>query len=488
MRRPKSSLAITSLLFVALLYWGAIAPVASVFAAQSTAAESVFEILPYVQLGDAVDSTTLDMCWGTKAKGAFKLEYKQDGEENYRSAEPLEQSLYARPALRFFVCKLSSLKSDSEIDYKIVRDGNLVFEGSCKSRPSADKGFKAVLLGDIAGGADGVGTLLPKISGQHADLLVFTGDLVAPLGSSANYVQKFFPSLSGVKSSSGSLLSEMISVACPGDRDLSCDKYDPDHDNRRLDVNEGGMAFFSLWKLPLNGPGKPGEKNTPVATGSAVQVQELINHAGKSYPTSANYSFDFGLSHWLVLDGNAYVDWRDEKWQKWVRDDLAASSKKWKFVVMHQPGFSSDTSYGEEQRMRFLSPLFEQGGVSIVFSGHSNSYQRSMPMHFTVAESQDLDRESKLGFVYGKFKLDRNFDSDSKNRPDGVIYVISGGGGAEPRAERRIQDDMTRWQPFTKKFFCANNSFTVLDVQDTELVMKQVSEDGSVVDSVKIAR
>jgi len=155
---------------------------------------------------------------------------------------------------------------------------------------------------------------------------------------------------------------------------------------------------------------------------------------------------------------------------------------------MHQPGFSSDTSYGEEQRMRFLSPIFEQGGVSIVFSGHSNSYQRSMPIHFTVAESQDLDRESKLGFVYGKFKLDRNFDGDSKNHPDGVIYVISGGGGAEPRAERRIQDDMTRWQPFTKKFFCATNSFTVLNVQNSELEMKQVAEDGSVIDSVKIVR
>jgi hypothetical protein len=217
-------------------------------------------------------------------------------------------------------------------------------------------------------------------------------------------------------------------------------------------------------------------------------VEDFISKAGKSYPAGANFSFDWGDSHWLVLDGNAYVNWQDNEWRNWVRDNLAASKKLWKFAVIHQPGFSSDPNHGEEQHMRLLCDLFEQGGVDIVFSGHSNSYQRSCPLHFALSASQDSDRESKLGFVYGKFKLDRNFDGENKNHPDGVIYIVSGGGGAEPHAERRIQDDMTRWQPFTKKFFCESDSFTFMDVNGKKLVLKQVSENGTIVDSIKITK
>jgi hypothetical protein len=391
--------------------------------------------------------------------------------------------MYAKPDLHYYVAKLSGLRPDRDIDYRISKDGKPYFEATAKARPADSSELRIALLGDIASGGKGFDGFVRQIAEAKPELLMLTGDLAQPNGTAGRYTDNFFPILNA-----DGLLSHTVTAVCPGDRDISADKYDAEHDSRTLDTALGGMSYFCLWQQPLNGPGKSGGKNIPVVSGSAPHVEDFLSKAGKSYPASANYSFDWGNSHWLVLDGGAYVNWRDNDWRNWVREDLASCKKQWKFAVIHQPGFSSDTNHGEEQRMRYLCDLFEQNNVDIVFSAHSNSYQRSCPLHFTLSSEQDTDRESKIGFVYGKFKLDRSFNGDTQTHPDGVIYVITGGGGAEPQAERRIQDDTTRWQPFTKKFYSETNSFTSLDIDGRNLLLKQITSDGKVVDSIKISK
>src|ERR1700676_5452325 len=101
-----------------------------------------------------------------------------------------------------------------------------------------------------------------------------------------------------------------------------------------------------------------------------------------------NFSFDWGNSHWTVIDSNDYVDWNDPVLRKWVTDDLhKAKGKKWRFVAFHHPGFNSSKAHFNDQWMRSLSAIFEQEHVDIVFAGHVHNYQRSFPMTFQIAES-----------------------------------------------------------------------------------------------------
>ena len=132
----------------------------------------------------------------------------------------------------------------------------------------------------------------------------------------------------------------------------------------------------------------------------------------------ANFSLDYGNAHWTVLDANATVDWTDRELQEWVASDLAAAKgATWRFVSFHQPGFNSSKTHFNEQYMRTLSPIFEEGKVDVVFNGHVHNYQRSYPLRFAPAPRDsgasvsDKDgKTTKTRHVDGKFTLDKSFD------------------------------------------------------------------------------
>ena len=122
----------------------------------------------------------------------------------------------------------------------------------------------------------------------------------------------------------------------------------------------------------------------------------------------ANFSFDYGNSHWTVLDANTYMDWNNPALREWLTKDLAAAqSATWRFVAFHQPGFNSSVEHFPEQQMRPLSPIFEAGHVDIVFSGHVHNYQRSFPL--TFPRRTRWRRPGAKGEVAGEWKLDKAF-------------------------------------------------------------------------------
>ena len=168
---------------------------------------------------------------------------------------------------------------------------------------------------------------------------------------------------------------------------------------------EWGREFFE--------PAKRLFKNTPfyIAIG---------NHEGNahwfydfvSYPEQENYySFDYGNAHFTIVDSNKIaqdIDTSDLRpgspQYKWLKKDLESSNSEWKFVFFHHPPYSSSPHFPEEacEKMRILSPLFEKYGVDIVFNGHVHNYERSYPL-----KNNKIDMEN------------------------GVIYVVTGGGGAQ---------------------------------------------------------
>ncbi len=132
--------------------------------------------------------------------------------------------------------------------------------------------------------------------------------------------------------------------------------------------------------------------------------------------------------------------------------------------------------------MRPLSPIFEAGHVDVVFSGHVHNYQRSFPMTFAPAAGAP-----SKGEVAGDWKLDKAFGNGAKNKPQGVIYIVSGAGGAELYNPEQ-QTDPASWQAFTDKFISQVHSLSLVDIEGRTLRLKQVSETGDVVDSFRIAK
>ena len=140
-----------------------------------------------------------------------------------------------------------------------------------------------------------------------------------------------------------------------------------------------------------------------------------------------------------------------------------------------------------EQYMRLLSPVFEANHVDMVFAGHVHNYQRSFPMTFVPAPQPDGSAVSPRGEVAGEWKLDKSFRDGAKGGPHGVIYIVSGAGGAELYNPEQ-QVDPASWQGFTDKFISQVHSLSVVDIDGKTFRLKQVSETGETVDSFQIVK
>jgi hypothetical protein len=99
--------------------------------------------------------------------------------------------------------------------------------------------------------------------------------------------------------------------------------------------------------------------------------------------TEAYYSFDYGNIHFIVLDssdpssrlpGSAMLTW--------LTNDLAATRQDWIIAFWHHCPYckgsrDSDTDTDLVEMRANVVPILEAGGVDLVLTGHSHSYERS---------------------------------------------------------------------------------------------------------------
>jgi len=79
------------------------------------------------------------------------------------------------------------------------------------------------------------------------------------------------------------------------------------------------------------------------------------------------------------------------------------------------------------------------------------------------------------------------FDGVTNTTPDGVIYIVTGAGGA-PHDSEYLHKRPHLWEPFTYKLIGDRFSFTVCDIDGDQLTMRQVDIDGVEIDKVVITR
>src|SRR5262249_18833336 len=147
------------------------------------------------------------------------------------------------------------------------------------------------------------------------------------------------------------------------------------------------------------------------------------------------------------------------------------------------PGFNSSKTHFNDQWMRVLANVFEEGAVDIVFAGHVHNYQRSYPMRVNLKGR----RRDNPKVVDAEWKLDQKFDGREKTRPDGVIYLVTGAGGAKLYNPEQ-QGDPASWQTFTARYVADQNSFTQIEIDGRKLAARQMGADGKVVDRFVITK
>ena len=89
--------------------------------------------------------------------------------------------------------------------------------------------------------------------------------------------------------------------------------------------------------------------------------------------------------------------------------------------------------------------------------------------------------------VDGDFEIDRAFDGLTDTTPDGVLYIVTGAGGAGAYDPDQT-DNVPTWQPYTMKLVSDMYSFTVVDVNGPKLTLRQVSETGEELDRIVVTK
>lgn len=448
-----------------------------------------FLVRPYIQLGDnprLSDSENMALLWHSWDRDAdWRVHVKLRNSEEWRAMSAPRMRRIAMPAVeahRVYQAALVGLTPGAKFAYQVFRNGEQVFSATARARRRFEEPHKFAVFGDCGAETPASRAISYQVFMAEPDFVFVPGDIVYSAGRISEYRAKFFPVYNSEEpdiARGAPLIRSTLMLAAPGNHDLA---------NRNLGKTADLMAYFLYWAQPLNGPlEKPGAANTPVLLGPGENQTAFAASAGPNYPRMANFSFDFGNAHWTILDSNTYVDWTDKELRDWVARDLkSAAGAAWRFVGFHHPGFNSSRAHFNDQWMRVLSDVFEDGGVDIVFGGHVHNYQRSFPLRFTPKKSPDGVLVAKSGRVDGEWKIDKRF-GNGRDKPEGVIYIVTGAGGARLYNPEQ-QSDPSTWQEFTAKFFSEHHSFSLVDVDGTKLTMRQIADDGRELDRFTVSK
>lgn len=213
-----------------------------------------------------------------------------------------------------------------------------------------------------------------------------------------------------------------------------------------------GMALDTYKDLTLNSSmffTSGNHENNTGAMGRYFNYTE--NKDGNVQAISGEYySFDYANAHFTVLNTNdADENGLGKDQLAWLKNDLANTNAKWKFVLMHKSLYSAGSHAfdGEVIAMRTqLTKLFAENGVNVVFGGHDHTY----------TETYLVDKDGKV--------VDKTDGKGVRYTGDGVMYITLGTLGTKFYTYR--ENNMT-----TDKF---NKDGSILSTLDSQTFGKVV--------------
>jgi predicted phosphodiesterase len=460
------------------------------FVINNAKAQSPFLVKPYLQVGYEGNQNELSLLWHTTdTLNKWIVEIKTD--KSWVASADISFNVVNVKSVSPFVVYHASLKNlivGKDFSYRVTNNNKVVFESIAHAPKSNKQDYKFIVIGDIGALTKDQKKLAGIMDKLNPDFIAVPGDIVYNSGLIQDYTKKFWPIYNADQADSlgAPLMRKIPFIASVGNHDA---------EDRDMDKTPSALSYYYFWEQPLNGLDlKEGSSMVPTLNGSDENKNAFYRAAGKAYPTMSNFSYNYANAHWTVIDADTYVDWTDSALLNWVKNDLQnAKDVKWRFVMFHHPGFNSSKAHFEQQQMRLLSPIFENGKVDVVFNGHVHNYQRSYPLTFTPDRKGTLmvggkDNKTFRGrVVNGKWILDKKFDGKNITEANGIIYLVTGAGGQDLYNPEQ-ESDTDSWQKFTFKFFSTDHSLTYIESKGETLHFKQFASSGKVVDEFKLTK
>jgi len=461
----------------------------------SLPAAEPFLVKPYLQLGSSAPALdSLSLLWhGPDRDAAWSVAVRPAAQED---REILIQPTWVRVVVagvephRVYTAVLRPLRPGARFAYRVLLDGQPVFQGEARARQGPGTPSRVAVMGDLATGNPPTRAIAAQLYRQRPDLVVVPGDIVYEDGRISEYRRNFFPAYNADRSgpeSGAPLLRSTLFVGALGNHDVG--ERGPRFPHTK---DPDGLAYYLYWDQPLNGPPlRPeGPHAPPLVPGPGWTWEAFLAAAGSRFPTMGNFSFDAGDAHWTVLDSNTYARWEDPRLRDWLDQDLKrARGATWRFVVFHHPAFSlAEGNPYVDQWMARIWPVLERNRVDIAFTGHLHTYMRTQPLRFRPdpASLAGLDPVTQQGDVRGRLAWDARFDGRRRSRARGVILVITGAGGAHLHLLGKAA--RFRLKPYVTSAMFDQNSFSLLDLKGRRLTFRQLDADGRELDRFSLTK
>jgi acid phosphatase type 7 len=214
--------------------------------------------------------------------------------------------------------------------------------------------------------------------------------------------------------------------------------------------------------------------------------------------TEQYYSFDYANVHIVSLDTQLSMRDTDSRatMLQWLKDDLMANTQDWTIVIFHHPPYTkgshdSDSELGGIDQPIFalreeFTPVFEQYGIDLAYSGHSHDYERSYYIkgHTGLSDTFDPATMAELNDVGvpASGQGDEAYTQISRDGTDDkVVYTVAGNGGQATYVSPGF--------PHPANFFSQLEiGSVVIDVGAKRLEASFVDVDGAVLDSFVMTR
>lgn len=189
-----------------------------------------------------------------------------------------------------------------------------------------------------------------------------------------------------------------------------------------------GHAFCRVFVLPQNGPPN-------VAPGR-------------------NYWFEFGDVLVVCIDSSQPPGSLENDVRPWLETVLAASRRRWKILCCHHPLYTSVVREQSGKLRQTILSVIDRHRVDLVLSGHTHVYERSRPLR------------------HGRIAADG----------DGTVYLVTASAGAHLR---RVNGPV---EPTAAVCNDREYGFTVVDVSDRSLHLRQIGRGDVLLDECTIAK
>jgi hypothetical protein len=309
---------------------------------------------PYLQAGTP---SSMTIVWRTE-RGASRQSLVRYGtrlDDLSQTATGSATPPASNPRALDHVVTLEGLAPETRYFYAVGSPGGRLAGGgpehhfTTSPEPGTRRRFTACVFGDSGSGSEEQRAVRDAIRGlapdEAPDLFLHMGDVAYRDGTDSQYTIRHF-----------SVYAELLRRT-PFWPTLG------NHDARSADSATQTGPYFEAFVLPRGGEA-----------------------GGLPSGTEAYYAFDYANVHFVSLDSIESPRGRDEPMLRWLREDLASTRQDWVVAYFHYAPYtkgshdSDDPADSEgnlvEIRERVL-PVLEAGGVDLVLSGHSHSYERS---------------------------------------------------------------------------------------------------------------